>query len=75
MENVIKLQEGDRCYQASTCDKVNKKNAIMNIKKLSVELLLCPQQTESHLKQYLLFIHTLMFLGYITISLFGFIKD
>lgn len=47
----------------------------MNIKKLSVELLLCPQQTESHLKQYLLFIHTLMFLSYITISLFGFIKD
>lgn len=39
----------------------------MNIKKLSVELLLCPQQTESHLKQYLLFIHTLMFLSYITI--------
>lgn len=39
----------------------------MNIKKLSVELLLCPQQTESHLKHICFFIHTLMFLSYITI--------
>lgn len=25
MEYVIKLWEGDRCYQAPTCDKVNKR--------------------------------------------------
>lgn len=34
MENVIKLQEGDRCYQASTCDKVNKKKCNNEYKKI-----------------------------------------
>lgn len=34
MENVIKLQEGDRCYQASTRDKVNKRKCNNEYKKI-----------------------------------------
>lgn len=52
-----------------------KNNAIINVKNKMLNCFFCPQQMESHLKQYVLFIHFLMFLGYITISLFGFIKD